>query len=408
MLRTLTLALSALPLLLPAQSECGSGRYTDAAYFDSVVVSTGVVFGANTGVFGSQQTLRLDVYEPYGDALAERPVVIVAFGGSFVAGSRADVAPLCRAFAKLGYVAIAPDYRVGLFFPNPSTTAQAVMRGTHDLKACVRYLRKTVGEDGNPWRIDTERIIVGGISAGAISALHATYLDRSSEIPTILHPDSTALGGVEGNSGSPGWSSAVAACFSFSGAIGDTLWIEPADKPVCSVHETGDGVVPCWTQEVSVLGLPAGIMASGSGHIHQRAQNLGLEHCVLLYQGNTSHVGYLSSDYATSFGLVSAFCANIACDESATCGTLFASIHDANPVERSSVRVYPNPASDVLRIELDQATALVLLDGRGNAVWRGFLPIGTNALPIADLAPGVYVLHASGLQPQGTRIVIER
>ena len=89
-----TLLLGALVLLTSAhaQMECGSGRYTDLAFFDSVTVTSAVLFGNNIGVGGQPQNLYMDVYEPYGDTLSARPVVLVAFCGSFGAGSRVDVA----------------------------------------------------------------------------------------------------------------------------------------------------------------------------------------------------------------------------------------------------------------------------------------------------------------------------
>src|SRR5690606_6729036 len=106
----------------------------------------------------------------------------------------------CGQLARLGYVAVAIDYRVGFFFPNTSTTMHAVQRCVHDLKGSIRYLRKTVAEDGNPYGIDPDRIIVGGVSAGAIGALHATYMDQPSELPAQLVADSAVWGGMEGNS----------------------------------------------------------------------------------------------------------------------------------------------------------------------------------------------------------------
>ena len=231
-------------LSVSAQSECSNGRYTDPEHFDSVTVTLAVPFGSNTPVSGGgTESLEMDIYEPYGDALAERPVVLVAFGGSFIAGTRGDVADLCIRFAKLGYVAVAPDYRVGFFFPNVNTTQLAVVRGMHDLRAAVRCLRKTADLDGNPYGIDPDRIIVGGVSAGGIAAIHATYLDQSSEIPTTLYDDTLTIGAVEGNSGWGSYSSEVIACWSMSGAIGDTSWIQTGDQPLCSIHETGDPTV---------------------------------------------------------------------------------------------------------------------------------------------------------------------
>ncbi|MBK9175970.1 MAG: alpha/beta hydrolase [Flavobacteriales bacterium] len=195
-----TLLFSLATIGLCAQ-DCSSGRYVNANVFSNVTVTQAVAFGSNIGVNGSAQTLRMDVYQPTGDAETLRPVVVVAFGGSFISGSRGDVANICNDLAKRGYVAIANDYRVGFFIPNQTTTTRAVMRGAHDMRACVRYLRRSVAEMGNPYGIDTTRIVVGGVSAGAISALHATYLDQESEIPAVLLPEMAALGGIEGNSG---------------------------------------------------------------------------------------------------------------------------------------------------------------------------------------------------------------
>ncbi|MCC6400172.1 MAG: carboxylesterase family protein [Flavobacteriales bacterium] len=393
----------ALPALLMAQTECGNGRYTDPALFDSLTVTLAVPFGANTGVGGTLQTLYMDVYAPVGDTLSERPVVLVAFGGSFVAGSRADVAEICEAFAHRGYVAVAPDYRVGFFFPNATTTQQAVMRGAHDMRACVRFLRKTVAEDGNPYGIDVDRIIVGGVSAGAIAAIHATYLDQPAELPAVLVPDSAALGGIEGNSGTPTYSSEVLACFSYSGAIGDTSWIVPGDQPLVSVHEAGDAIVPCYTQEVSVFGIPTGLIASGSAHIHQHAEAIGLEHCFLLYPGN-GHVGYFNTDPQGSEAIVVDFLANVVCGQPASCGLQAASVTEE--AVAAPLAVFPNPSTGRFTVTLAQATILDLFDATGRLVFSTTEPTGDRVLDL-DLGPGTYLLRDRMQPGRVTRILIQ-
>ena len=153
--------------------DCDGTRYRTYDLFPDVDVTSGVQFGSNVAVGGGNTALRMDVYAPAGDTRTDRPVIIMAFGGSFISGTRADVASLCRVFAKMGYVAIAPDYRIGFFLPNQITTTLAVFRGAHDMKSVIRFLRKSVAEDGNPYGIDAEKIIASGISAGAISAIHA-------------------------------------------------------------------------------------------------------------------------------------------------------------------------------------------------------------------------------------------
>ncbi len=392
MTRNLTLALALASVAsVHAQSDCGTGRYTDPLYFDSVVVQSAVLFGNNLSVLGAPQDLYLDVYAPAGDPFTDRPVVIVAFGGSFVTGARQDVAELCRRFARLGYVAVAPDYRVGFFLPSEATTTRAVVRSMHDLKACVRFLRKSVAEDGDPFGIDPDRIIMGGVSAGAIGGLHATYLDQSSEIPAILYADTASIGGVEGISGTPGYSSDVLACYSFSGAIGDTIWISAGDQPLCSVHEVGDQVVPYGTQMVSVLGIPTGLQASGSHDIHLRCDNIEVPNCFLSYPG-TDHVGYLTNDPEVSFGLVADFCARVVCGLDPGCGTLYATI--AEQREAGPVMAYPNPTDGILNLKVQEACVVRVLTADGRMVLTTRVPAGTSSIDLTALPVGMYSLIA--------------
>lgn len=390
-------------LATAAQSDCSNGRYVEMDHFDSTVVTTNVLFGWNLATNGTQtDSLQMDIYEPAGDTLSARPVVLVGFGGSFISGTRADVAPLCQMFARLGYVAIAPDYRVGVFWPNASTTYKAVMRGAHDFRACVRYLRKTVQEDGNPYRIDPDRILSGGVSAGAIAAIQAIYLDQPEEIPAVLLPDTAALGGIEGDSGSPGYSSEVLGGWSFSGAIGDTSWIVPGDKPLVSVHEMGDDVVPCWTEPVEIIGLPSGVTASGSGHIHQRMDHLGLPNCCLLYPGN-DHVGYLTSDPETSLDFLIQFCASVVCGAPAGCGTIYATVPDA--VAPKPLVLVPNPTDGGTIVEVEQRTEITLLNVNGSVVLHLEVFPGRTRIDLAALPAGVYIVRTGGIAPRMARVV---
>jgi hypothetical protein len=382
--------------------ECSSGRYTDVNHFSDVTVTTAVEFGSNTAVSGGTQILRMDVYEPTGDVLTDRPVVMVAFGGSFVGGDRTQVADLCMQFAKLGYVAIANDYRVGFFLPNEATTTRAVMRGAHDMKACVRFLRKTVAEDGNPYRIDPDRIIIGGVSAGAISAIHAAYLDQEAEIPAILQGEAASLGGVEGNSGTPGYSSDVLAVYSFSGAIGDTLWIQPGDQPLASVHEDGDGTVPYGTQEVAVIGIATGLIASGSRDIHVRTNSLGIDNCLLTYNAN-AHVGYLNTDPVVSTGFVAQFMANMVCDQSVSCGNISTGLQEL--VDVRNLAVYPNPTNGLVQFDVEGTTRVALFDMSGREVLSERHASGTVRMDICALPEGVYVLRAEGATVRTARVL---
>lgn len=376
--------------------DCAGGRYWNEV-FTGVEVTYAVPFGSNEAVAGGAQTLYMDVYEPSGDTRTDRPVVLVTFGGSFIAGNRADVAELCRSFAKRGFVAVSPDYRIGFFLPNSLSTTLAVLRGAHDMKACVRYLRSTVSDANNPYGIDPGRIIIGGISAGAVSALHAAYLDQEGEWPDVLGAQYTALGGVEGNSGSPGYPSDVLAVYSFSGALGDTTWMQPMDPPVCSVHETGDQVVPYYTEEVEVFGFPTGLIASGSHDVHLRADALGLDNCLLTYV-SSGHVGYVDSDPITSIGFVMDFCADLVCGNEASCGNVVASVVGADAARPWNC--YPNPAREILWIDGLAGVPVGVFNSTGQLVMEVRPQLDHQPVDLGRLEEGVYVLRAEGYPAQ--------
>lgn len=377
-----------------AQTDCSGGRYTDYNMFSSVDVTSAVTFGNNTALSGSNVDLKMDVYAPAGDTETNRAVVIVAFGGSFIGGQRGDVAFMCNILAKMGYVAVAPDYRVGFFLPSQVTTTLAVMRGMHDLNACIRYLKKSANEDGNPYGIDCERIVVGGISAGAIAAIHSAYFDKISEVPSYMQADTVGLGGVEGNSGTPNYVSDPLGVLSFSGAIGDTSWIEPNDVAIVSVHEEADQVVPYLTQEVSVSGFPTGLTASGSGDLHIRAENMGVNNDLKSYPGVNNHVGYLNPIDQTALDFVTTFLADLVCSgETNSCAQISSGIAD---IQRNSISVYPNPTKDVLTFSTESVATVEIIDAMGRTVLSSTTIIGKNRLDVSELPSGMYTLRTVG------------
>lgn len=114
--------------------------------FSNVTVTSDIVFGANDDVNGNPVTLLLDIYEPMGDTLSVRPMLIMAHGGSFLGGTKTDpdVVAICESFAKRGYVTCSYEYRVGIqgFIPNAATATDAVYRAVQDGKAAVRFFAR--------------------------------------------------------------------------------------------------------------------------------------------------------------------------------------------------------------------------------------------------------------------------
>jgi len=381
-----------------AQYDCSSNRFRDFNFFSNWDLTSDVEFGANTAVGSSQtQILKMDIYEPQGDNLQKRPLVIMAFGGSFISGQRSDVAYLCKVFAKLGYVSATIDYRVGFFFPDQTTTTLAVVRAMHDMKAAVRYFYKDA-QTSNNYRVDTNLIFVGGVSAGAITAIHAAYLDNDSEIPSYLYPDTAGLGGVAGLSGNQGYSSKVAGVVSYSGTIGDTSWINTGDVPIMSIHKTGDQTVPFGTAEVSVSGIPTGLVADGSQSIHIRANHLQIPNRFLIYPGS-GHVEYITpgdAHYNEALGFTRDFLADIVCgDMTFEPSNVTLSVNELSDFS-NNISIYPNPVNDELNISLTKDFGELnyeLMDINGRMVYskqtnNKYLQIDRNKLPA-----GMYLLR---------------
>ena len=302
-MREWILACVGMCLAWTAMAQCDGIRYR-YRMFDQVEVTQGVFYGANTGSSGSNVELDMDIYRPAGDEELNRPVVILAHGGFFLAGSNdgVDVVPLCEDLARMGYVAASISYRLGIdnVFDLETSLQEAVLRGVHDAKAAVRFFRRSHAEEGNPWGIDPSRIVLGGSSAGAFIALHAAYIDDLSEVPDVIDLTQQGLGGgLEGFSGNPGYASDVLSIINISGAIGDADWIEAGDVPVVSTHGTADGTVPFGTGPISLLGSNV-TDVDGSWPVHIRAEEVGLDHRFVTFEG-AGHVPHMSSDFVLRF-----------------------------------------------------------------------------------------------------------
>ena len=258
-----------------SQEECGSGRYNTEIFTD-ITVTSGIFYGSNTNTsfFGAEviEDLYLDFYEPAGDDLENRPLILMLFGGSFIGGSRtsSDIVEICTRYAKMGYVAAAIDYRLTaelILFANEETAYKAAAKGIHDLKGAIRYFR--MNDDlYNDYKIDTGRIYAGGVSAGAISAVNAAYLNIDNEIPEFLQTYIADNGGLEGNSGNTSYSSEFHGVINLCGAVGQTDWIQEDDMPIVSLHGTDDEVVPYGDGMITLFGLNMNVM--GSEAIHNR------------------------------------------------------------------------------------------------------------------------------------------
>ncbi len=337
------------------QIDCGALRY-DQEIFPAVDATNDVTYGANINSGGTNEVLTMDIYQPVGDTVLFRPLIVWVHGGSFLSGTKndVDVVALANHFAKRGYVCASINYRLGIPFPmNEESATKAVYRATQDMKAAIRYFRKDATTT-NDYKIDPELIFGGGSSAGAFTALHLAYLNEISEIPAVI--DTTLMGNIEGESGNPGYSSTVNAVINLCGALGHKTYMVPGDVPLVSMHGTDDQTVPYATDTIVLLGLFPIMEVDGSFSIHQYANTIAVVNEMYTYYGS-GHVPFVSSAayMDTTVRFVSNFLYNY----------LSCTPRDPNPLPNTfgttdiavrgnfnnAIKVYPNPANEFVVVE---------------------------------------------------------
>jgi acetyl esterase/lipase len=199
------------------------------------------------------QALLLDLARPAKGRGPFPALVFIHSGYSMAIGDRSQYEPILALAAKRGYVAVSIDYR--LVKPEASGIRDAYPAQIEDAKAAVRWLRA----NAKKYRIDSARIgAIGGGTAGTVAQM----------LQLTVPAD-----GFEGDSGNPGYSSAIQAVvvfgggFDYSSLAGDPYfvdymgvpfekdkarwlkasplsWVRPGAAPALSINSTVDPEVP--------------------------------------------------------------------------------------------------------------------------------------------------------------------
>lgn len=202
-------------------------RYVDEIFTD-VTTTSNIVWGSAPDRAGDAVSLKLDLYQPTGDTVTHRPVLVLAHSGGFKVGSKTNAVSvdLAKRFARKGYVVVSIDYRLlalvdcgtlGGLVSDASGCKYAAMAATSDAQAAVRWVRANAGTYG----IDPTRVAIMGDSAGALISILTGILPDVADNPT--DPQSVEIMyGAPLNSGNPGYSSKVQAWASISGGLPPT------------------------------------------------------------------------------------------------------------------------------------------------------------------------------------------
>jgi alpha/beta superfamily hydrolase len=376
-----------------AQLDTSGGRYHDPI-FPNITVSSNVVYGANNKYNGANQTLLMDIYQPTGDNLEARPLIILAHGGSFIGGTKTDqdIVEIARRFAKMGYVTASIEYRVG-FYPIDSINAiRAVLRAVQDMKAAVRFFRQDAATN-NVYKIHPGYIYAGGSSAGAFMAVHMEYMDREDEVTQMISASAlNTLGGLEGSSGNPGYLTKVSAVINLCGAIGKKEWIEAGNVPMVSLHGPNDQTVPFGSDRIYVAGFPI-MVVHGSSSMHATASSVNVANPFHIYYG-AGHVPYLGTTQTavaymdTTVNFVRDFLRPLLKQQ-----PLVPLVVGLDDRQQMQVKMYPNPASNQVFIESENLFngQLEIYNISGQLISSHFITKSAR-IPLA-MQPGLYFVR---------------
>ena len=331
--------------------------------------------------------LDMDIYQPVGDTVTNRPVLIFAHGGVYVAGNKNNppMVSLCEAFAKRGYVTASIQYRLtsslSLLSPDASDIfSQTVLNSVSDMKAAVRYFRKDVAENNNAYGINPDFIFVGGYSAGAVTAAHLSVID-DNQVPAEFQSFYDVAGGIEGNSGNSGYSSEVSGAILLAGAINTLDFIDADDEPIVSLHASDDNTVSY--ECANALGNASLPFLCGSGKIHEELENVGVINNLYTFPSG-GHAAPISDIEETAVPFISDFLYDLICQST--------SVDDK---ESPLFSVYPNPCQNHINIEnLNRINNVVVIDLLGNIVSEIQLKSGANQINTSALSEGVYFIYS--------------
>jgi predicted esterase len=260
--------------------------------YPSIIADVGKSLAGN--IMMRDLPLELDLYQPIGDTLKKRPLIVLIHGGAFVIGDKDSetMVSMAEYFAKRGFVAASINYRIGyMFLPGGYSYLERCMyRAVQDARAAIRYLVHHAPEYG----IDPSYIFVAGNSAGGFTALKTAFMEQHEAFASasgnsfLLRED---LGCLDCSGNTYKTKFKISGVINMWGALTDTALISKKENiPVLSFHGDADQIVPPNHQyPFANVGTEFSSFFSqkthGSVMIDRRMKNLSLISKLVLFPG---------------------------------------------------------------------------------------------------------------------------
>lgn len=373
-----------------AQQYCTySGRYYEPI-FSKAIGTLDIEYAKKMTSAGRMQTLVYDIYEPENDEESLRPLVIMVHGGGyidFIDQKSPDIIALSENLVKMGYVVASIEYREEsnpLSLLSEEKMMKAVSRSLEDLRDAICQM---IGEvrTTNAFRIDTNKVIACGVSAGAVSLLHGAFMDSIATLPgdypkwveEVVGEDAQTLLDNRYCGGK------LLGIINISGALLNADWVaNDTALALLNIHGTNDPIVPF--KKAFPFGLKSLPRLEGSYYIHQKAVELGMNSVAHFYP-KRGHVPFLGWDLDDLFSEnpigfifldkildstqndIRDFCYKLInqCSNDVSTGIRNNTTHQ--------LQIYPNPAKDKIFIEFPQqllaeGTIINIFDHTGQIV----------------------------------------
>jgi alpha/beta superfamily hydrolase len=260
------------------------GYWTESPYTDEPYVE--VLAKGMVKLFKNTDSLdlKLDLYQPVGDTLSKRPLILFIHGGAFYVGSKQCTTAklLSTHLAKSGFVVASIDYRMG-FKPSAGNVERSGYKAVQDAHAALRYLSHFSAE----FKIDPSQVYVAGTSAGGIASLNLAFLDNDERPESVLEEN---LGKIESSGNSFTDPFQIKGVGNMWGAISDINMIDANENiPVLSIHGTADDIVPFGYnypfEKAFLMNRLFMNKMYGSQPIHDRLNKFGIRNKLVALEG---------------------------------------------------------------------------------------------------------------------------